>query len=386
MNKNTTHKFPILLFFGYVLTALALFLYSYTQVDLGLTLTEISLWQTVQRVFQEIGYFERTLSTTLYIAILFAMFVLWGKTLSLVKKGKISAGQVFILIAMVSILLVFSYPAFSYDMFNYMFTAKTVLLYHKNPYEVTPLQFTGYEPWLSFMHWTHKPSAYAPMWILLSLPPYLLGFGYFLLILWNFKLLIAAFYLLTCWAITKILADEDVRVRLEGLVLFALNPLVLIECLVSAHNDIVMSACALVSLVFLQLDRRFLSFALYAISSAVKQVSLVLLPVFFLKDKRRMPFLLMSLACALFLIFFKRELLPWYGIWIFPFASLYPRNTWLVPLTFGVSVGLLLTYAPFLYYGHWNDPVGIMKIWAVAIPVLLSLFFVLFRKGKNYRI
>ena len=95
------------------------------------------------------------------------------------------------------IVLVLSYPAFSYDIFNYMFTAKTVLLYHKNPYEVIPMQFISIDPWVNVMRWIHLPSAYTPIWILLSLPAYFFGFGTFLLILWNFKI-IAAFFLSPC--------------------------------------------------------------------------------------------------------------------------------------------------------------------------------------------
>ena len=179
-------------FFGYVLASVALFLYSYTQVDLSLTLSRLSIYQSIEKSFQYIGYYNRPFSTGIFLFLVSLFYVLYGITLHALKKNIVSKKTFWWTVGIITVILVFSYPAFSYDMFNYMFTAKTVVLYQKNPYAVTPLQFTGVEPWLSFMHWTHLPSAYTPLWIVLTLPAYVLGFGYFLVIMWNIKLFVAA--------------------------------------------------------------------------------------------------------------------------------------------------------------------------------------------------
>jgi hypothetical protein len=60
-------RFKLLLFF-YFIASLSLFLYSYTQVDLNLTLSRVSLWQTIQRAFQYVGYFQRPVSTVWYLS------------------------------------------------------------------------------------------------------------------------------------------------------------------------------------------------------------------------------------------------------------------------------------------------------------------------------
>ena len=159
------------------------------------------------------------------------------------------------IIATIAILLLFSYPAFSYDIFNYMFDAKTVLVYHKIPYMVFPLQFSGVEPWLSFMHWTHIPSTFMPFWITISLPFYLLGFGYFLGILWSFKALMAGAYIITALFIWKILHRLDPDHAVYGTAIFALNPLVIFETLVSGHYDVIMMAFA-VSAFYLYLYKK----------------------------------------------------------------------------------------------------------------------------------
>ncbi|KKR79662.1 MAG: hypothetical protein UU25_C0010G0014, partial [Microgenomates group bacterium GW2011_GWB1_40_9] len=209
--------------------ALSLLLYSFTQVDLGMTLTQVSIWQSFQKQFQYVGYFNRPLSTLLFISILSAYFLAYIGVLWAVLKRKISSKTMWLAIIVTAGILVFSYPAFSYDFFNYLFTAKTVLVYHKNPYLVIPLQFAGVDPWLSFMHWTHLPSAYTPLWILVTLPPFFFGFGYFLLLLWGLKAVMVGAYIFTIIGIGKILEKVDREYMYIGMASFAFNPLIIIE-------------------------------------------------------------------------------------------------------------------------------------------------------------
>jgi len=372
------------LFVGYVIFGLLLFLYSFTQVDLGLTLTQFSFWQVIQKSFQNIGYFQRPFSTSAYLVLVVGLFLLYGYAIRCITKGQVSARTLKLLIALIFFLLVLSYPAFSYDFFNYMFTAKTVLLYGKNPYQVIPLQFSGYEPWLSFMHWTHLPSAYAPLWILLTLPAYFFGFGYFLFILWNLKITVGIFYLVTAWGIGQILRDETEKNRVLGVALFALNPLILIESLVSGHNDIVMVACAILALLVLWQKKYIYSFFLFAVSVAFKEITIILAPLYFIRKNRFLPFLFMSVGLIAFLIFFKREMLPWYGVWILPFFALIPNGTAYLPLVYGFSFGLLLSYVPFLYFGHWNDPVPVWKFWLTIVPMVLACIYMAWKRVYLY--
>jgi len=65
------------IFIAWLAAVLALLLYSFTQIDLGLTLTRASYWQPIQKAFQQIGYFQRPLSTLLFLLILFFLFGLY---------------------------------------------------------------------------------------------------------------------------------------------------------------------------------------------------------------------------------------------------------------------------------------------------------------------
>jgi len=366
------------LFVGYILASVGLFLYSYTQVDLGLTLSRASMYQLVQKSFQHVGYFDRPFSTALYLALVLTFFLLYGLVLIAAQKRKISNGMFWRIVGVMTAVLIFSYPAFSYDMFNYMFTAKTVLLYHKNPYGVIPLQFTGVEPWLAFMHWTHLPSAYTPLWILLTIPAYVLGFGYFLGIMWNIKILVAVAYIVTIIYIGKILGKLEPEKKLMGMAIFALNPLVIFETLVSGHNDMVMMAFVMIAYYLYITKQRWAAWFVLSLSVATKLMTIFIIPVFFVGWQRRLA--LGAMIVAFILVAFQRELLGWYVVWLVPFYALSPSLKWALTVGTGLSLGLLLTYAPFFYFGNYDPPVQTLKFWAIIIPVIFCVAGILLRK------
>ncbi|MCX6792159.1 MAG: glycosyltransferase 87 family protein [Candidatus Gottesmanbacteria bacterium] len=362
------------LLFAYSLASIALFLFSYTQVDLSLTLSRVNIYQFLEKGFQYIGYFDRPISTTLYLILVVVFFLLYGFFLTAVRKKTVSVSMFWRTVGIMTAILIFSYPAFSYDFFNYMFTAKTVLLYHKNPYTVIPLQFTGVEPWLSFMHWTHLPSAYTPFWILLTLPAYLLGFGYFLVIMWNIKMLVAAAYIITIIYIGKILAKLEPERKLMGMAIFAFNPLVIFETLVSGHNDMVMMAIVMIAYYLYLQKKRWASFFALSLSVAAKLMTIFIIPVFFVGWQRKLA--LWAMIIGFLLVASQREILGWYVVWLVPFYALLPSLEWALTVGTGLSLGLLLTYAPFLYMGNYDPPVQTLKFWAIVIPVILSLIWI----------
>lgn len=384
MGKN---KSSIGIFVAYFVFVVLLFLYSYTQVDLNLTLSRVSFFQSIQKAFQYIGYYQRPFSAIVYIGIITALFLLYYKILVLVYKKKLNRKYIWGLIYGTVLVLIYSYPgAFSYDFFNYMFTAKTVLVYHKNPYEVTPLMFAGIDPWVNFMRWTHLSSAYAPLWIVLTLIPYALGFGYFLLIMINLKIFIALFYLLSCIVVEKILAVERPNESTFGLAVFALNPLIIVETLVSSHNDIVLSAFLLVSFWYLLYQDKVNALFWLSLSIASKLMTITVLPLYALKNNRGL--MLMAMLFGLLVVVVKREFLPWYFVWIMPFIALMPHRKALLASSSILSLGLLLSYVPYLYIGSYTPQVQFVKTSIIIVSSIIAivLFFVssVFYRRSNY--
>lgn len=373
-----TRKIYLVTFFSYIFTIFLLFFYSFTQVDLNLTISKNPILLNIQKQFTFIGYYERPLSSLLFLIILSLLFIFYLIIIKLVKNNQLSKKRFWKLLLAVALILIFSYPAFSYDVFNYMFDAKTISFYHANPWVVKPLDFP-HDPWIRFMHWVHRPSIYPPIWISLSLLPFIFGFGKFILILINFKIFIALFYFASIILLEKILILKKERNVLLKLSYFAFNPLVIIECLVSSHNDIVMIFFALASL-YLCLNRQKVWSILSMVSSTlIKYATVALIPLeaFYLLKKNRLSsntFLTISFfiqTLTFFIIIFLMEVQPWYFLWVLPFVLLTDLN-YLLPIVVGLSFGLLLRYLPFLYLGNWNFPADIWKIWLTIIPVIFS--------------
>lgn len=372
----TTKRPYTILMLCYSMLSVALLLYSYTQVDLNLTLSRASIVQTVEKAFQYVGYYNRPLSTVLYGGIIIGFFIAYLALLKAVQRKELSTRKVWRIIGVVSGILVFSYPAaVSYDFFNYLFTAKTVVLYHQNPYLVTPLQFAGIDPWTNFMRWTHLSTAYTPLWIALSIVPFLLGMGYFITVLFATKAMVAGFYLLACYAIARVLSITNPKEETYGLALFALQPLILVESLVSGHNDIVLAAFVLLSLWFYLRKERVSAWLYLALSIAAKLMTIALIPVYLAKKNIR--WMLIAMTAALALVLTRREFLPWYWVWMMPFIALSLQERKIVRASTILTVFLLASYAPYLYYGSYSaveQTVKTMLVWIGVGAGVLSLF------------
>ncbi len=369
--------------YSFIFLILALFLFSFTQIDLGLTLTKASIFQTIQTSFQTIGYFNRPLSLAFYLLIISGMFTYYLYFLRQVIRKKINARHIWTLIISTAVILAFSYNAFSYDLFNYIFDAKIITHYHLNPYAHRALDFPG-DPMLSFMQWTHRLYPYGPVWLGLTVPLSYIGLNFFLVTFFLFKFLSAAFYLGCCYLIYKINKKILPEYQNFNLVLFALNPLVIIESLVSSHNDIAMMFFALLGLYLYFLRKKILAIILIIVSSQIKIPTIALLApiiISFLPNKIKNDnnkFVYLSIFVMLGTLGYvltKLEVQPWYFLWIMPLIALLKPNRYIIALTFGFSLGLLLRYSVFLYFGNWDGialPLrNAFTVFATIIPVIL---------------
>lgn len=383
---------PKLFTFGWIAAALFLLLYSFTQVDLSLTLSQLSIWQVIQRSFQQIGYFNRPLSTFIFLVIVGIMFALYSITLIQIKKKKISRKYLFATTLAISGILFFSYNAFSYDLFNYMFDAKIFTHYFQNPYFHKALDFPQ-DPMLSFMHWTHRTYPYGPTWLLVTIPMSFIGFGYFLLTFYLFKLLSVFAFIMSSFLIERIAKRIGID-ALFAVAVFALNPLVIIESLVSSHNDIVMVAFALLSL-FAFLEGKIAKSIFWLIASVgVKFATIFMLPAFFAKKVLNIDntkfFITLSLSMFIALVFatYRTTFQPWYPLFVLPFTAFISEKKYVLIPTFVISATSLLQYVPYLYLGNWDPPVPEILNWimigGVIVSIVISVGWELISKRINF--
>lgn len=343
-----------------------LVLYSFTQTDLSLTLSRVAFIQDIEKSFQRIGYFNRALSTNIFllIFILFSGLYLWS--LYLVYKKKVGRKLVWTAILVAGVLITFSYNAFSYDLFNYIFDAKIVTYYHQNPYQHRALDYPG-DPMLSFMHWTHRTFPYGPMWLILTAPLSWFGLGYFLPTLYIFKFFVFGCFIASAYLIEKIAKKTRMISPLFALTFFALNPLVLVESLVSAHNDIVMMFLSLVALYFLFNKRTFVAILFLVASIGIKFASIFLVPSFvyllFLKKVQKEDFktffysALIAMVPPVVFASYRTTFQPWYLLFILPYASFLADRKYIYIPAVTISLLALLQYVPYLYSGNWDPPI-----------------------------
>ena len=367
--------------FGFAI--ICLFLYSYTQVDLNLTLSQNGFILSFQRFFQHIGFFERQMSTILYVLIMTLLFILYFIFLRSVKKGHMSGRQIWTLIIFSAIILNFSYNAFSYDLFNYIFDAKIITHYHLNPYIHRALDFPG-DPMLLFMHWTHRLYPYGPSWLGLTVPLSYIGLGFFLPTLFLFKTMTTAFFLGTVYFIGKILKRVGSTDQNLGVLFFGLNPLVISEVLVSSHNDMSMMFFAVLSFYLLLNRKNLWSFVSLLVSVGVKFATAFLFPVWFYLIRSKKPdfekaffmsFILMGIAVLV--ATFRTSFQPWYYFYVLPFISLTLKKYNLFWVGILISILALLDYIPFLYFGNWNSPAPAVIFWTTAAGFVGSLILII---------
>jgi hypothetical protein len=376
-----TARIKTVLFF-YFLVVVSLLLYSFTQVDLSLTLSRNLLLNSIVDAFQNIGYFHRPLSAYLFIGIIVFLFGFYLYFLKLASKNILSKKFVWKLILATSTILVFSYNAFSYDLFNYIFDAKIFTHYGLNPYLYKALDFPT-DPMLSFMRWTHRVYPYGPFWLILTIPLSYIGVNFFLPTFFLFKFLTAASFIGSLYFIGKIFQKIAPKREVAGLVFFGLNPLILVESLVSSHLDISMMFFALFAFYKL-LDRKYLwAFVLLFLSFEIKFATALLFPVFayvvWKKNKVSWDkvFLMSSVLMLIAVVataIYSGNFQPWYLILPMTFAVfLVDRYYAFIPAVI-VTFFALLNYVPYLYLGNWDPPVPeillVLQVFAVAFSVI----------------
>ncbi len=378
----------------YLIPLLLLFFYSYTQVDLGLTLTRASFATDIQKAFQYVGYFNRPLSTVLYFLIILSLFKFYGLFLYFAKKGTLSKNTLWKIIFAVAAILVFSYTAFSYDLFNYIFDAKILTHYHLNPYMYKALDFPG-DKMLSFMHWTHRTYPYGPTWLFLTVPFSFLGFQVFIPTFFLFKILAGGMYLASVWAVGRIMQIISPKKEVLALTFFALNPLVIVETLVSGHNDGAMMFLALIGVLFLIQKKYILAFVLLLLSIGVKYATGFLLPLFvviFLFEKRHIAIkwgtifliFIITMILALFAATLRSNFQPWYLMYLLPFAGLISDEDYVLYPIYILSIMGLLNYLPYLFTGNWDPPIpAILLAINLMGSVIALVSFVWFYQYKG---
>ncbi len=353
-------SFPFLVIL-WILILILLFIFSFTQIDLNLTFLNWQPYLSIQDQLIQLGYFHRDLNGWFYIVNIFLLSAFYIVIILLTYKEKITFKQLKVLIFLSAGILFFSYNGLSHDFFNYIFDARILTVYHQNPYLYKALDFPQDEM-IRFMHWVHRTYPYGPGWLLITVIPSFLGFGKFILTFYLFKMIFVLGYILSAKCIYEIIkklySNKEATVALA---LFAFNPLVIVEGLVSPHLDFVMMAFALAGLHFFLRDRK-ISYLMILLSAGIKFSTILFIPflltqVYEKLGKKKWLILLFitTLLGMVGQVYYSHGFQSWYMLgpaMILPLIYPVLKLRWTLVLAL-VTVLPLLNYIGFIFNGHW---------------------------------
>jgi hypothetical protein len=135
-----------------------------------------------------------------------------------------------------SAILILIWPITSTDIFDYIFRGRMASEYGANPYVVMPNRFSD-DPLSNYVGWPNAPTAYGPLWELMSARMAAIGGAS----IWTNILLhkiLAVLTFLTCGlVITRMARPLGARAELVGGALWLMSPLTLWEIPAVGHND-----------------------------------------------------------------------------------------------------------------------------------------------------
>ncbi|HVC35487.1 MAG TPA: hypothetical protein VNL16_18415, partial [Chloroflexota bacterium] len=169
----------------------------------------------------------------------------------------------------------------SQDIFSYAFYSHIFAWYQDNPYVAVPRDYP-FDPLFSAIFWKDQTSNYGPLWTYLSaLAPLVAGarVGWTLLVLKAITIGSAVAGTPLLWSTLRRLRPER---RVIGTLLYAWNPLLLIESAEAGHNDVVMACLLIASLWFWCRRRRGASLTMLILAALVKYVAIALVPLYLL--------------------------------------------------------------------------------------------------------
>jgi uncharacterized membrane protein YidH (DUF202 family) len=157
------------------------------------------------------------------------------------KRNPYMMRWIWLATVIVGIALVFTPSMLSHDAFVYAGYGRLLTVYHENPYFVT-LSTHPHDPFTRLDDWNNAPAAYGPVWLIISMLGSWLAGDQPLAYILCYRLLGLGAHLLNMVLIGMILraSGRSERMVALGTLLYAWNPLALLESCLGAHMDTAM--------------------------------------------------------------------------------------------------------------------------------------------------
>lgn len=215
------------------------------------------------------------------------MFFLYAKLIKKSEEFK-SIKSVLLAAGIVGITFVLSLPNTSKDVFFYMGNGRLIDKYGFNPYSTSVSEMENLDTSDCILKTVGSQNeykfVYGPLFLTICGLLNKISFSSVALYLYEFKILNLLVYLLTTYLIYKLTKRKKLAI------VFAFNPLVLLEVLVNVHNDIFVVFFALLGFLFVKESEKcrkkfgrsefifFLGLICFAFSAAIKYITILILP------------------------------------------------------------------------------------------------------------
>jgi hypothetical protein len=205
----------------------------------------------------------RPWAALIYVAGLIALFALFWAALRIVQRATVPLRLIVVLGLIFGFTLVWLYPVTATDLFQYVLRARVRVVHGANPLTVAPDRFPD-DPLVPFAgEWADDLSPYGPAWELVAETIAWLGARGAVSGALAYKGVALLAYL-ACMG----LLNWGTRGDGHALLLFAWNPLVLLQGLGNGHNDLLMLVWTLLALLLWE-RKRLWAPAVAALSLAV---------------------------------------------------------------------------------------------------------------------
>lgn len=216
-------------------------------------------------------------SGIIVIGLLLCMFIIYILTVKEENKIFKSKKEILIFIMIMSFFFMLILPYLSSDIYYYIGNSWLAAEYNENPYytSVADLQAQGINDEIldNTGFWKHTTSIYGPIWNILSAILVTFSFGSVTIALFIFKIVAYIIHILNCYLIYKITKSN------KCMLLYGLNPLILLEFLSNVHNDSYLILFILLALYFMIKKKNIiLTIIFLALSISIKYSTVLLVP------------------------------------------------------------------------------------------------------------
>ena len=239
---------------------------------------------------------DRVEQTIIYLVLLTVLTIFYFLIIKNREKLLKNNKQMYMYIAIISLIFVMVVPFLSSDVFYYLGIGRIDSVYGQNPYYVTIKEFVESGDNSKYLEqdtvlakgnendWRNTTVVYGPVWTLICTIVAGISFGNIDIALLTLKLLNMIVHIVNCYLIYKL-----TRKKLFVL-LYGLNPYMFIEGIANVHNDIYVVTFILSSMYFLLKKKNIIaSIVFLALATAIKYFAILLLPfiiIYYFRDKK----------------------------------------------------------------------------------------------------